>query len=142
MVNIKKSITINAPPEKVWAYLDDPMSGPEWLPGMIEVRNVAGKGIGRKFEWTYKMLGIRFNGKSTTTELIQNERAVVQSKSGIETTWVYLYEPHAGGTKLSFDIDYKIPMPVLGKLAEKLVLKTNEREAELALENIKTMMEA
>jgi len=31
---------------------------------------------------------------------------------------------------------------VLGKLAEKLVLKRNEREADMALENVKDKMEA
>ena len=142
MAKIQKSIIINAPPEKVWAYLEDPMSAPEWLPGMIEARNITGSGVGQRYEWTYKMLGIHFDGESTTTELIENERTVVKTKAGIESTWVYTYEPHEGGTKLSFDIDYKVPVPVLGKLAEKLVLKTNEREAELALENIKTMVES
>jgi carbon monoxide dehydrogenase subunit G len=142
MAKIQKSITINAPPEKIWAYLEDPMNVPEWLPGMIEVRNITGSGVGMRFEWTYKMLGIQFKGETEVTEFIQNERSVDKSKAGIESTWVYTYEPHEGGTKLSIDVDYKVPVPVLGKLAEKLILKTNEREAELALENIKTMVEA
>ena len=142
MAKIQRSIIINAPPEKVFAYLQDPMNVPEWLPGMIEVRNITGSDVGQCYEWTYKMLGIHFNGESEVTEVIQNERFVLKSKAGIESIWVYTYEPHEGGTKLSLDLDYKVPVPVLGKLAEKLVLKTNEREAELALENIKTMVEA
>jgi carbon monoxide dehydrogenase subunit G len=142
MAKIQKSIIINAPPEKVFAYLEDPMNVPEWLPGMIEARNITGSGVGQRFEWTYKMLGIQFKGETEVTEVIQNQRSVEKSKAGIESIWVYTYEPHEGGTKLSMDIDYKVPVPVLGKLAEKLVLKTNEREAELALENIKTIVEA
>ena len=142
MAKIEKSITINALPEKVWAYLEDPMNGPEWVPGMIEVRNITGSGVGRRFEWTYKMLGIQFKGETEVTEVIQNERSVEKGKAGIEFTWIHLFEPHEGGTKLSLDIDYKVPVPVLGKLAEKLILKTNEREAELALENIKIILEA
>ena len=142
MAKIQRSIIINAPPEKVFAYLQDPMNVPEWLPGMIEVRNITGSGVGMRFEWTYKMLGIQFNGETEVTEVIQNERFVLKSKAGIESIWVYTYEPHEGGTKLSLDLDYKVPVPVLGKLAEKLVLKTNEREAELAMENIKTIVEA
>ena len=142
MAKIQRSIIINAPPEKVFAYLQDPMNVPEWLPGMIEVRNITGSDVGQRYEWTYKMLGIHFNGESEVTEIIQNERFVLKSKAGIESIWVYTYEPHEGGTKLSLDLDYKVPVPVLGKLAEKLVLKTNEREAELAMENIKTIVEA
>jgi hypothetical protein len=38
-------------------------------------------------------------------------------------------------------VDYTIPIPVLGKLAEKLVLKRNQREAAGWMENIKDNME-
>jgi hypothetical protein len=39
------------------------------------------------------------------------------------------------------DIDYTIPVPVLGKLAENLVFKRNQREAAMSLENIKERLE-
>ena len=42
---------------------------------------------------------------------------------------------------MKLEIEYTIPVPVLGKLAEKIVLKRNEREADLALINIKEKME-
>jgi hypothetical protein len=38
-------------------------------------------------------------------------------------------------------LDYTIPVPVLGKLAEQLVLKRNQREADLSMENIKERLE-
>ncbi len=37
--------------------------------------------------------------------------------------------------------DYTIPVPVLGKLAEQLVLKRNQREADLSMQNIKERLE-
>ena len=45
------------------------------------------------------------------------------------------------GTKLGFDVDYTIPVPVLGKLAEKAVFKRNQREAQMSTENIKERLE-
>jgi hypothetical protein len=39
------------------------------------------------------------------------------------------------------DVDYTIPVPVLGKLAEKLVLKRNQREMVLNNQNIKERLE-
>ena len=39
------------------------------------------------------------------------------------------------------EVDYTIPVPVLGKLAEKLVLKRNERESEMNLQNVKERLE-
>jgi hypothetical protein len=42
---------------------------------------------------------------------------------------------------MEMDIEYTIPIPVIGKIAEKIVLKRNEREADLAMANIKENME-
>jgi uncharacterized membrane protein len=142
MAKIQKSITINGPVDRVFAYVDDVMTSPEWLPSMMEVRDVTGSGVGQHYRWRYKMAGVPLNGESTVTEHIPNERRVTDSKGGVLSTWTYTFEPHDGGTKLGIEIEYTIPVPVLGKLAEKLVLKRNEREADTAMENIKDKMEA
>ena len=142
MAKIQKSITINGPVDRVFAYVDDVMTIPEWLPSMMEVRDVTGSGVGQHYRWRYKMAGVPLNGESTVTEHIPNERRVTDSKGGVLSTWTYTFEPHDGGTKLGIEIEYTIPVPVLGKLAEKLVLKRNEREADTAMENIKDKMEA
>jgi len=142
MAKIQKSITINGPVDRVFAYVDDVMTSPEWLQSMMEVRDVTGSGVGQHYRWRYKMAGVPLNGESTVTEHIPNERRVTDSKGGVISTWTYTFEPHDGGTKLGIEIEYTIPVPVLGKLAEKLVLKRNEREADTAMENIKDKMEA
>jgi carbon monoxide dehydrogenase subunit G len=141
MARVERSITVNAPVEKVFAYLDDPMTQLAWLPGMVEVKDVTGKGVGSHFQWTYKMVGVHFRGRGTVIEHVSDERIVVESKGGIVSTWTWTFEPHDGGTKLNLDIEYTVPVPVLGKLAEALVLKQNEREADLAMANIKAKME-
>ena len=87
------------------------------------------------------MVGVRLEGETTVTEHIPNERRVIQTKGGVISTWTFTLKPHDGGTKLKMDIDYTIPIPVLGKLAEKLVLRRNEREADLAMASIKDKME-
>lgn len=57
------------------------------------------------------------------------------------STIAFTFAPHEGGTKLDFEVDCTIPVPVLGKLAEKLVIKRNQREAQLSMENVKERME-
>ena len=118
------------------------MSQVAWLPSMMEVRDVTGKGVGSHFQWTYKMAGMRFQGETTVTEHVPDQRIVVESKGGIVSTWTWTFEPHDEGTKLNLDIEYTVPVPVLGKLAEALVLKQNEREADLAMANIRAKMES
>lgn len=143
MAKIGRSYTINAPVEKIFAYIEDPMSQPEWLPGIMEVKDVTrtGQGVGSHHRWAYKMAGLRFEGESTATEYVPNRRIVSQSKGGIASTWTWSFEPHNGGTKVNLVVEYTIPVPVLGKLAEALVLRQNEREADLATANIKARLE-
>jgi uncharacterized membrane protein len=142
MPTLNNNININAPVEKVFAYISDPMNTPEWMVNLVEHKDVTGSGVGQHWHWKYTMLGIPLHGETTLTEHVPNERWVIESKGGVTSTWTFTFAPHEGGTKLNLEIDYTIPIPVLGKLAEKLVLKRNQREADLSMENIKERMEA
>ncbi len=88
------------------------------------------------------MAGMILQGDNETLEFIQNKRSVARSRGGVDSTWTWTYEPQDGGTKLSVHIEYTIPVPVLGKIAEGLVLRQNEKEADLAMANIKAKMES
>ena len=63
------------------------------------------------------------------------------AERGVTITWILNFKTQDGGTKMEMDIEYTIPIPVIGKIAEKIVLKRNEREADLAMANIKENME-
>jgi uncharacterized membrane protein len=142
MAKVEKSVTIDAPVERVFTYLRDPMSNLEWLPGMMEVTKVSGEGVGARFRWVYKMAGIPLSGESLVLEFVPNERFVTESKSGIASTWTWDFAPSHGGTQIDLTVDYVVPIPVLGKLAEAIVVKQNERVLDTALENIRRRMEA
>ena len=142
MPTINNSINISAPIEKVFAYLSDPRNSPEWFVGMTEVSDVSGSGVGQHNRWTYTMIGIPFHGESKITEYVPNQRSVSKQEGGITSIMTWTFAPHEGGTKLDMDIDYTIPVPVLGKLAEKVVFKRNQREAQMSMENIKEKMES
>jgi carbon monoxide dehydrogenase subunit G len=142
METVEKSIIINARPEKVFEYIDDPMNDPEWMIGMVEVHEVEGlRGVGRHFHWTFKMVGIPLKGQSTTIEHVPNRRTVTESQGGVSSTWAADVEPEGEGTKLTMKVEYAIPVPVLGKLAEHLISKQNRRNLESSMENIKHMLE-
>ena len=142
MARIERITTINAPVEKVFAYLSDPMNELEWFPGMMEVKDVTEKGVGGHYRFVYRLIGLSQEGESTCTEYIPNERIVTQSKGGIVSTWTWTFKSRNGGTELSVVIDYTIPIPVLGKVVEAVALKWIEREADMAKANIKARMEA
>ena len=141
MPKINSSINISAPVEKVFAYVTDPMSPLEWFVGMTEVTDVSGSGVGQHNRWTYSMIGIPFHGDSKLTEHVPNQRLVYEQTGGITSIMTFTFAPHEGGTKLDLELDYTIPVPVLGKLAEQLILKRNQREADLSMQNIKERLE-
>jgi len=141
MAKVERSITINAPVEKVFSYITDPMNSLEYTPGMTEVRDITGQGLGQKFGWTYKMIGIPFKGEFEVMECIPNERYVEKSTGGIVSTWTWTFKPEAGGTLVNVVVEYTIPVPVLGKVGERLVMKQTEREADISVAYIKERLE-
>jgi hypothetical protein len=81
-------------------------------------------------------------GLSETTESIPHPRAVTRSTKGIPSTFVWLYQPAAGGTKLAMQAGTMAPVPRPGKLAEAFILKQNEHQAGALLANLKARMES
>ena len=142
MVKIEKTITINAPVEKVFGYVSEPTNLLEIWPSLVEVKDVQRlPNGGHSFRWVYKMAGMRFEGSSEITEYVANQRAVTKTKGGIESIHTAIYQPEAGGTKVTIEVEYTVPIPLLGRLVEAFIVKQNEHEAEVYLANLKARME-
>ena len=143
MAKITRDILINAPVEKVFEYHSNPLNFPEIWPSMLEVKDLEELPEGgRNFNWVYKMAGIRLEGSSQTTEYVENERIATKSSGGVESTFLYTYKPEGEGTRMTVEVEYTVPVPVLGKLAEAFIIKVNEREADTLLANLKDRLEA
>ena len=126
----------------MFSYVNDPPKFPDWVHGMVEVRNVIGSGEGQQYEWTFKMIGMQFHGQSIAVNYVEDERAAYQSIGMIESIWTNIVEQHDGGTMLTIKVEYSIPAPVLGKLAEQLTLRRNKRGLDCSLLNAKEVLEA
>ena len=143
MPQAEKSITINAPVEEVFNYIDEAANLPEIWPSLVEVTDVKRlPNGGHSDRFVYKMAGIRLEGTGEDIEHIPNQRIVTKTKGGAESTQTWLFQPEANGTKVTFKVEYTVPIPVLGKLAEAIIVKMNEREGDLLLDNLKARMEA
>jgi carbon monoxide dehydrogenase subunit G len=141
MPKVERTITINAPIDKVFAYITNPTNEKEFVPSITDIRNIKGEGVGQTYEWTFKMMGIPRSGKSETMEYKPNERYVTKSSGGIVSTWAYTFKSEAGGTQVNLVIDYSIPIPVLGKFGERLALRGIEREADYGTAALKDILE-
>ena len=142
MAKMTKSVTINSPVEKVFTFMRDPNNMPEIWPGMVLVKNVKRSPLGGfNYSWVYKMAGLRINGTSEVTDYIANQRLVMLSTRGMNSTFSLDLEPQNGGTKLTLEVENIVPVPLLGRVAEAFISLANEHEAGLILANLKVRME-
>jgi len=142
MAKIEKSLVIDAPVERVFDFMANPENLPEIWPSLQEVRNIQPlPNGGYAYDWSYKMGGIRFDGRAEWIEFVKNQRIVYKTTSSIPSMFVWTYQPEAGGARVSVDVDYTVPNAILGKLAAPVLHKINEHEAETVLANLKARME-
>ena len=143
MATFNKSITINAPIVKVFKYATEPSNLPEIWPSLVENKLVERlPNGGNKTQFVYKMAGMRFEGISEDTEFIPNQRVVSKTEEIVESEMIWEYQSEGEATKVTFRVEYTVPIPLLGKLAEAFIVKQNENEAETLLANLKARMEA
>ncbi|HEV7127478.1 MAG TPA: SRPBCC family protein [Ktedonobacterales bacterium] len=143
MARVERSIVIHAPVERIFNYTAVPSNLPEFWTSLIEVKDVQPlPNGGSRYRWVYKMGGMRFEGTSEDVECVPNQRRVAKSTGGIESTVTWTFAPEAAGTKVTFLGDYTVPIPLLGRLAEALIVKLNEHETEALLGNLKASMES
>ncbi len=144
MKQIKRTIEIKAPVQRVYDYLSQPANLLHIWPNMISVSNVVpGKGGVHDFDWEFKMAGFKFKGHAKTEEAQPGKLVVIRNESGIPSTFRWMYQGLNGsGTRLNLDLQYTIPGPVIGKLAEALVARINERDVDTLLANLKDVMES
>lgn len=110
MTKFTKTIKINAPVEKVFAYLATPTNLPEIWPSMIEVKDVKPlPNGGSHFHWKYKMAGMPFEGDTDTMVFEANKHVVTETKTGIPSKWDYVYHRANGGTELTLTGDSPSP---------------------------------
>jgi len=141
MVEIMKSIIIEAPVDKVFNYISNPQNMLEWHPNITKIRNLTGKGTDLQWVWDYKMMGINFTGKARVISSIICTELRIDSTGDIESNWTFSFSPEAGGTRLDFQVGYTIPISVLNRVGELIAIRRNERVAAMALVNIKERME-
>jgi uncharacterized membrane protein len=142
LASYEGSIVINAPVSEVFAYVNAPATMVDWMTPLVEVRNVIGSGAGQQWDWTYKMAGVHVRGQSVIVDYILNECATHQGIGMLSVNWTTIVAPHDGGTKLTAKLEYTIPVPVLGRLAEHLTIRRNARELNASLSNLKEVLEA
>lgn len=146
MPQVERTVEIDAPVETVFKFIaQQPERQPEWWPPMELSQRVTPPptAVGSVSRYVYNMLGIKIKGEHKVIELVENQRLVVQTISGINSTFEFMFKPIASGTRLSVRVDYTMPGSVIGQLLNRVVIeKKNESDLETGLAQLKTLIEA
>ena len=144
MPKVTASVTINTQPEKVYDYAASPTNGPMFLPNLNENTNISASQtqVGQSWDWRFNMAGVDLKGSSEVTEVDRPNKWSLRTTGGAESQWTYTFTPENGGTHIALEVEYQIPHDVLSKAATPVIEKLNQTNADQALQNLKTIMEA
>lgn len=134
MPTIERSITIRAPPAKVWAQLSDFSTATEWIKGMKECRQTTPGpfGAGTKAQ-QLKVIGGRPTPVEVTVaeaEPARRTKLVAVPKGRPPATVVWQLTPLEGGAATKVDESISFELPGLMKLFTPLVKGSVAKEME------------
>jgi uncharacterized membrane protein len=142
MTKIKRDIHINAPVEKVFAYVSEPTNLPYLLTEPFALENAKASVLGGyDYEWTYKAPDSHLEGILKVIEFLTNRQIVMKSIKDIEgvVTWIF---DTAGedeeDTDLTLDLDLEVPASLLDGYDEKAVVEAMDA----LLKEIKSRVES
>jgi uncharacterized membrane protein len=148
MSTIERCVDIAAPPEHVWALLEDVRRLPEYSQSTDEVRDAPERitAVGQEYVQVGRVLGVKLTSRWRVTalepgRLLGNEGSLAP---GVRYTLTQRLEPlPSGGTRLWINIEYTVPGGALGRLAARAGAEARAgREAQSVLDGIRATVEA
>lgn len=145
MAKLTRSIEIKAPVEKVFEYALD--IGQFWTTwhDEVAVRDVELKpdGVGTSARLFAHFLAFYMEGTVEYTEVVPSERIVAKVHFFAENpTWVFTFEPVAGGTKFTAEGEWLARVPAVGERHDAMMVKSHEEGLESMLSTVKSQLEA
>lgn len=125
MGEVHHEAVINAPRDKVFAYINDYNNVPEYFMGIsrFEPQTDQHSGVGATFESVIKIGPKELKSTMKCTEWVENELITMESISGFGsgTTWRVADGDADGTTALSADLTYSLPGGLAGKILKPLI---------------------
>ena len=106
MPSAERTITIDRPPDLVYAFFTDHANDPRWRPNVVEIEPVSGAPVGTRIHQVIKGPGGR--GLAADIEIVANERSArytFQVVAGpIRPRGDFRFSPAGSGTEVSLSL--------------------------------------
>jgi hypothetical protein len=143
MAIVQGNVQIKASPQDTMALLSDASRWPDWYPGMTEL-NVTPPfpDKGGKVAFKVKSAGLSIPITETVLDYQPGKLQLLQMEGILSGRARWELTPEGAETRLITTFDYALPVGVLGKIADALVVKRmNAKSLEEALHNFKALVE-
>jgi uncharacterized membrane protein len=145
MGTVEGSIEIKLPVESVIAFLEDWHNAEKWYEGIYDwkptTENTTGNGA--RFSYKVKDLGIETRYETEMFNHIKNKGFSLRSIEGPKVDEQYLFEPIEDGTRVTYTMDYDVPLPIVGGLLDALFFKSLwAQRVQRSLQNLKRLLES
>jgi len=141
---IVRSIQIDVPQEKVFAYVKDLENMPEWMPS-CKSHQITFKqrfGVGTTTHCVMDQAGRVLEWDSVVTEYVENRKLVWHCEKPSRNDGIFEFEPTTAGTKVTFTMDYDLPYSLLGAIIDRLkVSKAIQQAVDEGLRRLKEILE-
>jgi hypothetical protein len=144
MTRVEASVDINAPVAEVVAFASDWQRWGDWWEGVSRFRPTTELTRGNGTRYTYKawVAGVTLNLETEIQDFVENVgwRGLVIKGPPHTTRWVF--EAMGTATRLTYVLEYNLPLPVVGALLDSLVMRPGwHRRLENSLQNLKLHFE-
>ena len=122
-----------------------PANWTKFVTSLVDIRTLSSEQplSGMTFDWTYRMLGMNFEGRGSVVDFEEDRQFSMEMEGSFPIRETYAFAKESNGTVLTVTVHYEVPGKVLGAIANKLVVeKMNAKEAEAVLKKIKAICEA
>jgi carbon monoxide dehydrogenase subunit G len=133
-------VTIERPPETVFAFLSNPENDARWRPGVLDIAHVSGEGVGARYAQGVKgPFGRRIAADIEITDYRPNELIAFRTLSGpVRPRGRYELADEGGATRLRFSLEAELAG--VQRLLGPAVARSMRSEV-AALENLKSALE-
>lgn len=146
MSRVEREIEIARPPEAVYDAVMDPDRLGEWVSIHRRLKEVSDRPLaeGSTLRQTLRLAHKNFDVRWTVVEAARPERVRWEGRgpAGSRATVEYGFEQVDGATRFNYANEFHAPGGPLGRVAERALGGTTEREAERTLEALKRYLES
>jgi uncharacterized membrane protein len=144
MTEIKRSILIKAPVEKVFKFASDYKKWPVFYEGVSDFKPITETtyGNGTRYVYKAKIFGMNATVGTEITQFKENEGWIGKSFKGFGHRTEWVFKKSNGNTEFTHGMRYKVPWYMGGKLSDIQLLKPAWiKIIETSLQNLKKLME-